>query len=197
MKQAFSLIILSIILSGCVTTPEQKFNKAMQMASKTNFEDRPALYQRLLKQGYLEQAAYDTWMEGWHDQKRQMDIESQKRRAAMKRQQAEYTKWLNSLTPAQKREMQLREQEIQLRQAQLQMDAQNLQQQRRLATANALQNMAGNMQRQQEVNAYNARTQVMSQPQQINVNHSGNININHGGGSRFPSVQPYYDRYGY
>ena len=37
---------------------------------------------------------------------------------------------------------------------------------------------AYNLQRQQEINAYNQRTQVLSQPQQINLNHSGTINHN-------------------
>jgi hypothetical protein len=32
--------------------------------------------------------------------------------------------------------------------------------------------------RQQEINAYNQRTQILSQPQRLNLNHSGTINHN-------------------
>ena len=41
-----------------------------------------------------------------------------------------------------------------------------------------MQAAAANINRQNEINAYNARTQALSQPQRINVHHSGYINHN-------------------
>ena len=49
-------------------------------------------------------------------------------------------------------------------------------QQRRANFQAALQNFSDSMQRQQELNAYNARTNALSQP--VNVNVNGNINHN-------------------
>lgn len=47
-------------------------------------------------------------------------------------------------------------------------------QQRRANIQAALQNMSDSLQRQQEINAYNARTNALQQP--VNVNVNGNIN---------------------
>ena len=42
----------------------------------------------------------------------------------------------------------------------------------------SMNTVTANMNQANAVNAYNARTQVYAQPQQVNVNHSGSINHN-------------------
>jgi hypothetical protein len=53
-----------------------------------------------------------------------------------------------------------------------------LDQQWRVNMAHSINSFNQDMQRQQEINAYNARTNDLSRPQQLNINHSGTINHN-------------------
>jgi hypothetical protein len=69
----------------------------------------------------------------------------------------------------------MRERELQHQQDMIAFQAE---QQRRANIQSAVQGFSNSLQHQQEINAYNARTNALSQPQQLNLNHSGTINHN-------------------
>jgi hypothetical protein len=191
----FSPFIISLIffLSGCAITPEQKFNRAIKKASETAFTQRPALYRNLLEKGDINQAAYDTWMQGWEKENKEIQEINRNRKIAAEKERAAHEKWLRSLTPAQRMEMARREQEMQYNAA---MQQAQFEQNRQAARAAGARMVIDNMARQQEINAYNARTQALSNPQQINVNHSGAINLNHQNRNMVRPVN-IYPTYGY
>jgi len=179
MTKSLALIFTLLFIMGCSTTPEQKFESALNRANQTSFDDRPALYRKQLNRGLISQATFDNWMSGWKAQdEERKKVEEARRIVARKeawRQQREYDRWMASLTPAQKLDLEMRQREIQAQQAQM-MYAQ--QRDRQEAVQNSLNNLQQSLQRQQEINAYNSRTQALSQPQNINVYHGGAINHN-------------------
>ena len=114
-------------------------------------------------------------MDGWNKE----NAERERQRIALhkkaEQQRREHARWLASLTPAQRLDLEMREREIQAQYAQMHFQQQ---QQRQAAIQGALYNFQQNLQQQQQINAYNARTDVLAQPQQVNVYQSGTINHN-------------------
>jgi hypothetical protein len=167
------LLVASIFLSSCATTPEAKLKQAYKRAAKTSFDQLPNLYAQLEKEGKIDSLTRKSWTDAWaiQNKKQQEQVaayEKEQRRLAEKRRR----EW-ESLTPAQRYDIELREREFQQQQSMMAFQAE---QQRRANFQAALQNFSDSMQRQQELNAYNARTNALSQP--VNVNVNGNINHN-------------------
>lgn len=165
---------LIVLLSGCATTPEQKQAAAFKVASKTPFENCPALYQKQLSQGLITQSTYTAWMQSWNKENAKLQQQLQAQKRASERRQREYDSWLASLTPAQRLDLAMRERELKARYDQMQLQQQL---QRNAAFQAGLYDIQQAWQQQQYINAYNARTQVLSQPRNVNVNHSGYINV--------------------
>jgi hypothetical protein len=60
--------VLTIASPNANMTEKQRFIFALELANKTSFSERPALFFELQKKGYLQQAAYETWMKGWNEE---------------------------------------------------------------------------------------------------------------------------------
>jgi hypothetical protein len=159
---------VAFALAGCATTDQQKVDRASRLTQKTPFSEIPALWAKLERQGQLPPAVRKTWMAQWEQQKAQHD----KVGAAYRRQinsdiQAE-RRMLASMSPAQRAEHQRREAEVELMGRQLAMQQSEYAAVRRQAAA---ANFANTLQNQQMINAYNQRTQTLSQPVNVNVYH--------------------------
>ena len=168
-------IIAAVSFVGCATTPEAKLNQAYKRAKKTPFEQLPALYVKLEQEEKITTATREHWTEAWNvaNKKHQKEIaahEKEQQRLADKRRR----EW-ESLTPAQRYNLEMRERELQQQQDMIAFQAE---QQRRANIQSAIQGFSNSLQHQQEINAYNARTNALAQPQQLNLNHSGTINHN-------------------
>jgi hypothetical protein len=195
-----SVLILAaaVLLSACATTPEARVERAKRYILKQPFEQWPSLYAKYENNGTISPEVRKQWMESWtaENNKRTAariarEKEIQKRIEAQQREErrlaAERQRIWNSLTPAQKMDFQLRQQELAQQQANMAFQAES---QRRANIAAAFQNMSQNIQNQQMINAYNQRTQVLSQP--VNVNVNGNINHTFNPGYVQPLYTPYY-----
>jgi hypothetical protein len=201
------VLVAAVLFSACATTPEARVERAKRYILKQPFEQWPSLYAKYEKNGTIPPEVRKQWMEAWtiENNKRVADRiarekEIQKRIEAQQREErrlaAERKRMWDSLTPAQKLDFEMRQQQMAQQAAILAQQQANMQfqmeAQRRANIAAALNNMSQNLQNQQMINAYNQRTQVMSQP--VNVNVNGNINHTFN-----PSyIQPMYTpRYGY
>lgn len=167
------LLTASLFLGACATTPEGKLKQAYKRAAKTPFDQLPALYVQLEREEKITQATRKAWADTW-------GVDNKKREAyriawerGQKRQAEQKRRWWASLTPAQRFDLEMREREMQQRQSQIVWQAE---QQRQANAQAAFSNLQQNLQRQDEVNAYNERTRALSQP--VNVHHSGTINQN-------------------
>lgn len=181
-RSVFLLFCAIWIFSGCATTPEAKLKQAYKRANKTPFDQQPALYSQLAREGLITPETRDAWTKNWQAERtrltaKRLALEKERRKQEEDRRRA----WA-SLTPAQRLEFQMRERELQQREAMMMQQQQAIQwqaeQQRRANFAAALNNMQQNLQRQQEINAYNNRTRVLSQPVNVNVNGNVNHNVN-------------------
>jgi hypothetical protein len=188
----------AVLLSACATTPEARVERAKRYILKQPFEQWPSLYAKYENNGTISPEVRKQWMESWtvENNKRTAariarEKEIQKRIEAQQREErrlaAERQRIWNSLTPAQKMDFQLRQQELAQQQANMAFQAES---QRRANIAAAFQNMSQNIQNQQMINAYNQRTQVLSQP--VNVNVNGNINHTFNRGYIQPLYTPSY-----
>ena len=65
MKFGYVLLPIIALMSGCATS----YDKAFKKAEATPFEQRPALYTNLLKEGDISAEDYKRWMKGWEEQK--------------------------------------------------------------------------------------------------------------------------------
>lgn len=171
-----------LIFAGCATTPEAKIERVRKQVAKKPFNEWPALYEKFERKGDITPLVRKQWTEAW-------DIENKKREAArialenearkardkqekeQRRLAAERKRMWDSLTPAQKMDFELRQQQLAQQQANMAYQAEA---QRRANVAAAMSNFQQSLQNQQMINAYDRRTQVMSQPVDVNVN--GNIN---------------------
>lgn len=169
-------VAMAAVLLGCATTPEQKLAKAFKVAAKTPFDQCPVLYKQQLAQGLITESTYKSWMDAWNKENVRVQVQVNAQRRLAERRQNEYDRMLASLTPAQRLDLAMRERELKARYDQMNLQQQ---QQRNAAIAAGLYDIQQTWQQQQCINAYNARTQVLSQPRNVNVNHSGYINVYH------------------
>ena len=199
------LVASAALLCACATTPEARVERAKRYILKQPFEQWPSLYAKYERDGTITPEIRKVWMESWttennkrvaariaYEKEVQKQIEAQKREE--RRLAAERKRIWDSLTPAQKLDFEMRQQELAQQQAflaqqQANMDYQ-IRAQRQANIAAAFQNLSQNLQNQQMINAYNQRTQVMSQP--VNVNVNGNINHTFNRGYTQPLYTPYY-----
>jgi hypothetical protein len=198
-------VLSAAFLCACATTPEARVEQAKRHILKQPFEQWPTLYAKYERDGIITPEIRKVWMESWTTEKNKRvaariayEKEVQKQIEARKREErrlaAERKRIWDSLTPAQKLDFEMRQRELAQQQAflaqqQANMDYQ-IQAQRQANIAAAFQNMSQNFQNQQMINAYNQRTQVMSQP--VNVNVNGNINHTFNRGYIQPAYTPYY-----
>lgn len=198
-------VLSAAFLCACATTPEARVEQAKRHILKQPFEQWPTLYAKYERDGIITPEIRKVWMESWttennkrvaariaYEKEVQKQIEARKREE--RRLAAERKRIWDSLTPAQKLDFEMRQRELAQQQAflaqqQANMDYQ-IQAQRQANIAAAFQNMSQNFQNQQMINAYNQRTQVMSQP--VNVNLNGNINHTFNRGYIQPAYTPYY-----
>ncbi len=169
-------VAVTIALFGCATTPEQKLAKAFKVAAKTPFDRCPALYKQQLAQGLISESTYKSWMDAWNKENARVQQLLIGIRRDEERKRREYNRMLASLTPVQRLDLAMRERELKARYDQMNLQQQ---QQRNAAIAAGLYDIQQTWQQQQYINAYNARTQVLSQPRTINVNNSGSIDVYH------------------
>jgi len=199
------LLAAALFLSACATTPEARVERAKRYILKQPFEQWPSFYAKYEKNGTIPPEVRKRWMDAWtvENNKRAADRiarekEIQKRIEAQQREErrlaAERKRMWDSLTPAQKLDFEMRQQQMAQQAAILAQQQANMQYQmeaqRRANIAAAFQNMSQNLQNQQMINAYNQRTQVLSQP--VNVNVNGNINHTFNRGYVQPRYTPYY-----
>lgn len=199
------LLAAALFLSACATTPGARVAQAKRHIVKQPFEQWPSLYAKYEKNGTITPEVRKQWMDAWtaENNKRIADRvarekEMQKRIEAQQREErrlaAERKRMWDSLTPAQKLDFELRQQELAQQSAILAQQQANMnyqmEAQRRANIAAAFQNMSQNLQNQQMINAYNQRTQALSQP--VNVNVRGNINHTFNPGYTQPAYTPYY-----
>jgi hypothetical protein len=194
------VLVVAMGFSACAMTPEARVERAKRYILKQPFEQWPSLYAKYENNGTISPEVRKQWMESWtvENNKRTaariaQEKEIQKRIEAQQREErrlaAERQRMWDSLTPAQKLDFHLRQQELEQQQANLAFQAEA---QRRANVANALNNMSQALQNQQMINAYDRRTQALSQPVNVNVNG----NINHTFNPNY--VQPFYTpRYSY
>ncbi len=206
-------LITLVSLSGCVNTPEAKQERAFKIAKKTSFEQRPALYAKLEREGQITPEVRQQWDAAWSSKDKQLreqqiayDKEVQRQQVAYakqrKKQAEEQSRMWASLSPRERLDFQMREREMQQRESVMQqqqsMMSQQAEQQRRADRQAIYQSFSDNLQRQQEINAYNARTSAMTQPTNVNVNATINHNINQNVNGtiyhRYPYQYPYYGR---
>ena len=176
-------IIAAVSFVGCATTPEAKLKQAYKRAKKTPFEQLPALYVKLEQEEKITSSTREHWTEAWNvaNKKHQQEIAAHKKeqqRLADKRRR----EW-EALTPAQRYNLEMRERELQQQQDMIAFQAE---QQRRANIQSAVQGFSDSLQHQQEINAYNARTDALSRPLNVNVNGNINHNVNH----RYPYYNP-------
>ena len=171
-----------VIFVGCATTPEAKIERVRKQVAKRPFNEWPALYEKFERKGDITPLVRKQWTEAWaiENKKREaariaLENEARKARAEQEKEQrrlaAERKRMWDSLTPAQKMDFELRQQQLAQQQANMAYQAEA---QRRANVAAAMSNFQQSLQNQQMINAYDRRTQVMSQPVDVNVN--GNIN---------------------
>ncbi len=172
-------------LCACALTPEAKLARAYKRVSKAPFSQWPAIYVQLEKEGYITPATRENWQKVWEKYQKKLeetriaDAKAQEaaRIAAEKayqKAQEERRRWWNSLTPGQQMQYEMQQQQMafqaQQQREQMISQAYQLQQANMQAT---FQNLQQGIQQQQNIDAYNRRTQVLSQP--VNVQHSGYI----------------------
>jgi len=189
-----------LIFAGCATTPEAKIERVRKQVAKRPFNEWPALYEKFERKGDITPLVRKQWTEAWaiENKKREaariaFENEARKARAEREKEQrrlaAERKRMWDSLTPAQKMDFELRQQQLAQQQANMAYQAEA---QRRANVAAAMSNFQQSLQNQQMINAYDRRTQVMSQPVNVNVNG----NVNHTFNQGYP--QPYFaPSYGY
>jgi hypothetical protein len=178
-----TIAVLSLLIfAGCATTPEAKIERVRKQVAKRPFNEWPALYEKFEKKGDITPLVRKQWTEAWaiENKKREaariaLENEARKARDKQEKEQrrlaAERKRMWDSLTPAQKMDFELRQQQLAQQQANMAYQAEA---QRRANVAAAMSNFQQSLQNQQMINAYDRRTQVMSQPVDVNVN--GNIN---------------------
>jgi hypothetical protein len=196
-----TIVALSLLIfAGCATTPEAKIERVRKQVAKRPFNEWPALYEKFERKGDITPLVRKQWTEAWaiENKKREaariaFENEARKARAEREKEQrrlaAERKRMWDSLTPAQKMDFELRQQQLAQQQANMAYQAEA---QRRANVAAAMSNFQQSLQNQQMINAYDRRTQVMSQPVNVNVNG----NVNHTFNQGYP--QPYFaPSYGY
>jgi len=202
---AACLMTAALFLSACATTPEARVAQAKRQILKQPFDQWPSLYAKYENNGTITPEVRKQWMDAWtvennkrtaeeiawrKEKQKQMDSQLREERRLI----AERKRMWNSLTPAQKLEFEMRQREMAQQSAILAQQQANMnyhiEAQRRANIAAAFQNMSQTLQNQQMINAYNQRTQVMSQP--VNVNVNGNINHTFNRGYIQPLYTPYY-----
>jgi len=201
-----AILILSVVLCACATTPEAKLARASRRVSETPFPERPALYVQLERKGMITPATREEWQKAWELRQKRQEEEriadekwhEQSRIAAEKanrKAQEERRRWWASLTPGEKMQYEMQQQQMafqsqqqeqqmafqanQQRQAAIQTAVQNIQQsiqQQQAASQATFRDYQQSVQQQQGIDAYNRRTQVLSQP--VNIQHTGYINHN-------------------
>jgi len=205
-RRLFTLVLgVGVLLTACATTPVARVERAKRYILKQPFELWPSLYAKYEKNGTIPPEVRKQWMDAWtvENNKREeariaREKEMQKKIEAQHREErrlaAERKRMWDSLTPAQKLDFEMRQQQMAQQAAILAQQQANMQYQmeaqRRANIAAAFQNMSQNLQNQQMINAYNQRTQVLSQP--VNVNVNGNINHTFNRGYAQPLYTPYY-----
>lgn len=165
-KKIYLSIIIAFVV-GCANSPEAKLKQSYKRASKTSFNELPTLYTQLEKEGKINAVTRKSWTDAWDIRERN----EQERIAAEVRDQQKIAdkrrrEW-ESLTPAQRFNMEMRERELQQQQAIIASQNEHQLQANRQA---AFQNFQTTLQRQQDVNAYNTRTRALAQPVNVNVN---------------------------
>ena len=203
------LFITLASLSGCVNTPEAKQERAFKIAKKTSFEQRPALYAKLEREGQITPEVRQQWDAAWttkekllREQQIAYDKEMHRQQVASDRQQKkeaeEQRRMWASLSPRQRLDFQMREREMQqqesIMQRQQSMMNQRAEQQRIANQQSIYQNFSDNLRRQQEIDAYNSRTRAMTQPMNVNVSGTINQNINQNIKGTIYHRYPYYWR---
>ena len=193
-----------LIFAGCATTPEAKIERVRKQVAKRPFNEWPALYEKFERKGDITPLVRKQWTEAWaiENKKREaariaFENEARKARAEQEKEQrrlaAERKRMWDSLTPAQKMDFELRQQQLAQQQAMMAQQQANMayqaEAQRRANVAAALSNFQQSLQNQEMINAYNQRTQVLSQP--VNVNVNGNINHTLNRGYTQPLYTPY------
>ncbi len=179
--------LLALALSACATTPEAKLKQAYKRAQKSRFDELPSLYVQLEKEGKITPEIRKDWTDAWDVQNKERQTKALAYQKEQKRLEDQRRRWLASLTPAQRMDLEMRERELQQRQQAIVWQAEQQRQERVRA---AWQNVSDSMQRQQDLNAYNERTRALSQPRTLNIN--GNINHNLNG-----TIYHRYPSYGY
>ena len=183
------LLVASIFLTGCANTPEAKIERVRKYVSKRPFNEWPAIYEQLERKGDITPLVRKQWTDAWVIEKKKQEVVRIAYEKEQKRQAAEAKRMWDSLTPAQKMDFELRQQQLAQQQAYMAYQAEA---QRRANVAAAVSNFQQSLQNQQMINAYDRRTQVMSQPVNVNVNGNVNHTLNQG----YP--QPYFaPSYGY
>ena len=167
------LLLASVILTGCANTPEAKIERVRKYVSKRPFNEWPAIYEQLERKGDITPLVRKQWTDAWGIEKKKQEVARIAYEKEQKRQAAEAKRIWDSLTPAQKMDYTLRQQQIAQQQAYMLYQAEA---QRRANVSAAISNFQQSMQNQQMINAYQQRTQVLSQPVDVNLN--GNINHN-------------------
>ncbi len=161
MKTAALLFLIAVLLSGCAESEAMKAqNLAVQRANVTPFEERPALYARMEKEGLITPATHQDWLADWESQKPgwvQDQKQKEKRQVAEKAESVKRERMLASLTPAQRLDLEMRQKELDAQRErqeaafafQAQQAEQQQQQARRQAFANAIGAMGDQIQAQQ------------------------------------------------
>ena len=179
--------LLALLVSACATTPEAKLKQAYKRAQKSSFYDLPALYLQLEKEEKITPETRKDWTDAWDVQNKERQANELAFQKEQKRLEEQQRRWLASLTPAQRMDLEMRERELQQQQQAFVWQAEQQRQERVRA---AWQSVSDNIQRQQDLNAYNERTRALSQPRTLNIN--GNINHNIKG-----TIYHRYPSYGY
>lgn len=186
--------LLALFLSACATTPEAKLKQAYKRAQKSRFDELPSLYVQLEKEGKITPETRKDWTDAWAVQNKERQAKALAYQKEQKRLEEQRRRWLASLTPAQRMDLEMRERELQQRERAIAWQAEQQRQERVRAAwqnvSDSFQQASENIQRQQELNAYNQRTRALSQPQTLNIN--GNINHNVNG-----TIYHRYPTYGY
>ncbi|MFZ4599403.1 MAG: hypothetical protein ACOYNN_12225, partial [Terrimicrobiaceae bacterium] len=153
MKTIWIFVIL-LALSGCATKSEREFNQVMSRINKTHFQNRPALYSDLRREGKISDVEYQTLMAQWKeadkDTKRQIAAERQRADRDARIARAEW----ESLTPYQRKQIQAQQQSLAIQQQQIAIQQQQMeweqQQARQNAVIDAMDNVASDLQRSAE-----------------------------------------------
>lgn len=123
-----AILVLTVLLAGCATTPLDRYNAAWKKANRTPFEELPPLLQKMWEKGDINKHTYSEWLGAWATEKKNRE----KRRVEAQK------KW-DALPPEQKYAIQLQEQQFMLQQQQLAMQEAQIRSQ---AIANATRSVS-------------------------------------------------------